>query len=177
MPDQPGRCAMPSALRWPTMIRSGLARTMNSGLSLGKGPSAAGTMLFAPRRVSVSPMKDEAPAAYGPWFTSKYTRAPRTLAGTDCAAADTPASIARQMCCASRTPSSAPTVSNTRCTSAWVLGSSATTAMPSVFSRSPMRDEVAMSTTSGRSATIASTFGSSPPPTVGRRCTLAGWLE
>ena len=119
-------------------------------------------------------MNDDAPAAYGPWFTSKYTRTPRALAGTDCAAADTPASIARQTFCASLTPSNWPTVSNTRCTSAWVLGSSATTAMPKVRKRSATRDEVAISTTSGLSATMASTFGSNPPPIVGRRCTLAG---
>ena len=59
---------------------------MYSGLSLGKGPSAAGTMFFAPRRVSVSPMNEASPAAKGPALTSKYTRVPRTDGGSDCAA-------------------------------------------------------------------------------------------
>jgi hypothetical protein len=62
MPRQPGRCVMPSKLRSPTMITSGLARTMNSGLSFGNGPRLAGTMFCTPSRVSVSPMKDDAPA-------------------------------------------------------------------------------------------------------------------
>ncbi|MNT36259.1 hypothetical protein D3C72_1723310 [compost metagenome] len=63
MPPQPGRCSSPIALRTLTMMRSGFARTTNSGLSLGKGPSDAGTMFFTPSRASVSPMKDESPAA------------------------------------------------------------------------------------------------------------------
>ena len=60
--DQPGRCGRPAALRWPTMITCGSARTMNSGLSLGKGPSSAGMMFFAPSRARISPMKEAVPA-------------------------------------------------------------------------------------------------------------------
>ena len=174
MPDQPGRCAMPSTLRWPTMIRSGLARTMNSGLSLGNGPSAAGTMFLAPSRVRVSPMNEPSPAAYGPWLTSKYTRAPRAPGGMDCAAAMTAASMARQTFCASGTSSNWPILSITRCASACVLGSSATTFRPSARRRSAAREDVAISTTSGRSATMASMFGSRPPPTWGSCFTWPG---
>jgi hypothetical protein len=50
-------------LRLPIMMRSGLARTTNSGFSLGNGPSDAGTMLRTPSRASVSPMNDASPAA------------------------------------------------------------------------------------------------------------------
>ena len=54
---------MASMLRLPTMIRSGVARTTNSGLIRGHGPSEAGMMFFTPSRVSVSPMKDYSPAS------------------------------------------------------------------------------------------------------------------
>ena len=65
-------------------------------------------------------------------------------------------------------------VASTRCTSAWVLGSSVTTFTPSASSLSPARDETDITTTSGRRATMASMLGSSPPPTLGSFCTLAG---
>ena len=48
---------------------------------------------------------------------------------------------------------------------------------PSCSSRAEARDEVAISTTSGRRATMASMLGSSPPPTCGKRVTDSGQLE
>jgi hypothetical protein len=65
----------------------------------------------------------------------------------------------------------------TRCASVELLGSSASTFRPSDSSRCTPRDEVAMSTTSGLSATMVSMLGSMPPPACGRLRTDAGWFE
>ena len=62
MVSHPGYGTMLCMLRLPIMMRSGLARTTNSGFRRGNGPSDAGTMFFTPRRVSVSPMNDDSPA-------------------------------------------------------------------------------------------------------------------
>ena len=171
---QPGRCAMPGASRAPTMIRSGLARTTNSGLSLGNGPIAAGMMFLAPSRIRVSPINEDSPAPCGAGLTSKYTRMFLAEAGSDCAAAATAASMVCQMWCASGTSSNRPSVAITRRTSAWDLGSSATTLSPNASKRSAARELVASNTRSGCSATTASIFGSSPPPIRGKALTLTG---
>jgi len=103
----------------------------------------------------------------------------RTLGGSDCAAADTAASMCRHSRSASSAgkPSTRATVPMTRRMSACVLGSSATTFKPSASNRSLPRLETAASTTSGRSATMASTLGSMPPPTRGNAWIAAGQLE
>ena len=166
---------------WLTIkITSGRARTMNSGFTRGNGPISCGTTLLSCMRLSISPIKDDGPATYGPRLTSKYTRAPCTSGGRDCAAACTPFCIrCHTACtCCGGWPSTTPTECITRSTSADVRGSNATVRRPSASRRSPTRAELDSSTTSGLSATMASTFGSSPPPTTGSlRCKSSGQLE
>ena len=79
------------------MIRSGLARTTNSGLSLGNGPSAAGTMfLHAQPRQRFADEGRFAGRIRPAVDFEIHPRVLRTAAGSDCAAADTPASMTRQ---------------------------------------------------------------------------------
>ena len=177
MPDQPGRCSSPSEWPSPTMMRSGSARTTYSGFNCGNGPMRAGTMFLTPRRARVSPINDASPAAYIPTLASKYTRADCTEGGNDRAAAATSASMERHRADASGKPSKTPSWLMTRCTSAWFLGSSATTLSPNCCRRSCERALAAITTTSGRSATMASILGSKPPPTVASGRTLSGKLE
>jgi hypothetical protein len=67
----PGRPAIPANSRADVMTISGCARRTYSGLRCGNGPNAAGTALANPKRVSSSPMKELALAAYGASDISK----------------------------------------------------------------------------------------------------------
>ena len=174
---QPGRATSSRTLRAPTMIRSGSARTTSSGLMRGNGPNSGPMMLARPSRASISPMNDCGPAAWGPPAASKYTRWPRRLGGTDCAAASTPASRLRSTRSAVSSCSAVASRVVTWRTWAEVRGSICSTRRPRPRSRSAARLDTEISTRSGLRATTASTFGSSPPPTCGSFLTMAGQLE
>ena len=134
-------------------------------------------MFFRPSCANVSPIKEDALAAYGPGLTSKYTLLPRACGGTACTAAR----ISRSMACT--TPgavSTASTCANTRTTraaSAKLRGSSASSVSPRPRMRCAPGAVLDTSTRSGLRATMASICGSSPPPTWGNARTLSGKFE